>query len=69
MISYGKLFAADLKLGTKETTLGGGQLEVASVAPAVVLKAVNSGAQAKVIKADLKAGFGVVHVIDAVLLP
>ena len=47
MISHAKLFAADLTLGAKATTLGGGQLEVASVAPAVVLKAVASGAQAK----------------------
>ena len=69
MIPDVKLFAADLKEGAKVNTLAGEELEVVSVAPDVVIKAVKSGAQAKVIRPDVKAGDAVVHVVDAVLLP
>ena len=69
MIPDVKLFAADLKTGDKVKTLAGEELEVVSVSPDVVIKAVTSGAQAKVIRPDVKAGDAVVHVIDAVLLP
>jgi uncharacterized surface protein with fasciclin (FAS1) repeats len=63
-IAAGKLMAADVSAATSITMLKGGALQQA----ANVLTD-NTGRQAKITGQDLKASNGVIHVIDAVMLP
>ncbi len=58
-----KALAADLEDGQKLTTVGGGELTVSIKDGEVFIN------DAKVSTADIAAGNGVVHVLDAVLLP
>jgi uncharacterized surface protein with fasciclin (FAS1) repeats len=59
----GKIMAADIKGAAKPATLQGGTLDVKAGAAGVTVNG------AKVTGADVKASNGVIHVIDAVLLP
>lgn len=59
----GKAMAADLEDGQELTTVQGGKLKVAIKGDKVMI------GDAHVIKADVVASNGVVHVIDKVLLP
>jgi transforming growth factor-beta-induced protein len=63
-IAAGKLMAADVSAAASITMLKGGSLQQA----ANVLTD-NTGRQAKITGQDLKASNGVIHVIDAVMLP
>ena len=63
-IAAGKLLAADVSAAASVTMLKGGSLQQA----ANVLTD-NTGRQAKITGQDLKASNGVIHVIDAVMLP
>ncbi len=59
----GNVLAADLKDGQKVTTLNGQELTVAIKDGVVTING------AKVTAADLAGSNGVIHVVDAVLLP
>lgn len=59
----GKLMAADVAKKRSIKTLNGQALEIQVVGNSVMVD------NAKVIKADIVAGNGVIHVIDAVVLP
>jgi uncharacterized surface protein with fasciclin (FAS1) repeats len=58
----------DAKGSLKVKTVSGGTL-VASIENGKVILTDEKGGKATVIVADLKAGNGVVHVIDSVVLP
>lgn len=62
-VVFGKAMAADLEDGQELTTVQGGKLKVAIKGDKVMI------GDAHVIKADVVASNGVVHVIDKVLLP
>jgi len=59
----GKIMAADIKGEAMPTTLEGGKLDIKAGASGVTVNG------AKVTGADIVASNGVIHVIDAVLLP
>jgi uncharacterized surface protein with fasciclin (FAS1) repeats len=63
-IAAGKLLAADVLAATSITMLKGGSLQQAE---GVLTD--NTGTQAKITGPDIQASNGVVHVIDAVMLP
>ncbi|KAL4430930.1 hypothetical protein ABPG75_006186 [Micractinium tetrahymenae] len=65
----GALEAADLENNQDVPTLLDGQGLVVALGNGTVLIKTTSGQEAKVVKADLDAGSGVVHLVDAVLLP
>lgn len=64
----GKVLAADLKDGQKITTVQGGTLTVGVNGSKVTLTD-ESGNTVTVVKADVPASNGAIHVIDGVLLP
>lgn len=64
----GEVFAADLSDGQTVTTVQGGTLTVSVSDVGVTLTDANGGVST-VVTADVDASNGVVHVIDAVLLP
>ena len=59
----GKIMAADIGSGAKPTTLQGSTIDVVASKGGVTVNGAN------VISADVEASNGVIHVIDAVLLP
>ena len=66
----GKIEAADvmkLKSGTKVESLAGGKITVSIGKKGVVLNPHSQ--KAKVVKTDIEASNGVIHVIDAVIMP
>ncbi len=64
VVAGSAIFAKDIKVGaTHVTTLNGKQIAVKKGVGGVTVNA------AKVVKADVKASNGVIHVIDKVLLP
>ncbi len=67
----GKVLASDvmkLKAGTKVKTVQGASLTVNASKKGVMLIG-GGGSKAKVVKTDIEASNGVIHVIDSVLLP
>jgi uncharacterized surface protein with fasciclin (FAS1) repeats len=60
----GRIFSTDLADGSKAKTVQGG-----SIAVAVCCKSGVRVNGSKVIKADIDAANGVIHVIDSVLMP
>lgn len=67
-VVVGEVMAADLSDGQVIDTVQGGKLTVSVSDAGVVLTDAN-GNKAKVTTADVKASNGVVHIIDAVVLP
>jgi len=64
----GKVMAADLSDGQEITTVQGEKLTV-KITDGKVYLIDAKGSQVMVVKADVEAGNGVVHVVDGVLLP
>ena len=61
-LQFGKVLSTDLTLNQHATTLEGSDVTVTSLDPVKIN-------ESEVIQADVMASNGVIHVLDAVLLP